>query len=96
MSTYQDLESKVVLVTGAGSGIGQAMAVRFAEQGALVAVNDVDPASASSTGERIAGAGGHALATPADVSNSAAVNDMFNAVESAIGEVQILVNNAGL
>ncbi len=96
VSTYQDLESKVVLVTGAGSGIGQAMAVRFAEQGALVAVNDVDPASASSTVERIAGAGGHALATPADVSNSAAVNDMFNAVESAIGEVQILVNNAGL
>ena len=96
MSTYQDLESKVVLVTGAGSGIGQAMAVRFAEQGALVAVNDVDPASASSTVERIAEAGGHALATPADVSNSAAVNEMFNAVESAIGEVQILVNNAGL
>ena len=96
VSTYQDLESKVVLVTGAGSGIGQAMAVRFAEQGALVAVNDVDPASASSTVERIAEAGGHALATPADVSNSAAVNDMFNAVESAIGEVQILVNNAGL
>ena len=96
VSTYQDLESKVVLVTGAGSGIGQAMAVRFAEQGALVAVNDVDPASASSTVERIAEAGGHALATPADVSNSAAVNKMFNAVESAIGEVQILVNNAGL
>ena len=96
VSTYQDLESKVVLVTGAGSGIGQAMAVRFAEQGALVAVNDVDPASASSTVERIAEAGGHALATPADVSNSAAVNEMFNAVESAIGEVQILVNNAGL
>ena len=96
VSTYQDLESKVVLVTGAGSGIGQAMAVRFAEQGALVAVNDVDPASASSTVERIARAGGHALATPADVSNSAAVNEMFNAVESAIGEVQILVNNAGL
>ena len=96
VSTYQDLESKVVLVTGAGSGIGQAMAVRFAEQGALVAVNDVDPASASSTVERIAGAGGHALATPADVSNSAAVNGMFNAVESAIGEGQILVNNAGL
>ena len=96
VSTYQDLESKVVLVTGAGSGIGQAMAVRFAEQGALVAVNDVDPASASSTVERIAGAGGHALATPADVSNSAAVNEMFNAVESAIGEGQILVNNAGL
>ena len=96
VSTYQDLESKVVLVTGAGSGIGQAMAVRFAEEGALVAVNDVDPASASSTVERIAEAGGHALATPADVSNSAAVNEMFNAVESAIGEVQILVNNAGL
>ncbi|MFL3019939.1 MAG: SDR family NAD(P)-dependent oxidoreductase [Candidatus Poriferisodalaceae bacterium] len=96
MSTYQDLENKVVLVTGAGSGIGQAMAVRFAEQGALVAVNDVDSASASSTVERIVGSGGSALATPADVSNSVDVNEMFDAIESAIGEVQILVNNAGL
>ena len=96
VSTYQDLENKVVLVTGAGSGIGQAMAVRFAEQGALVAVNDVDSASASSTVQRIVGSGGSALATPADVSNSVDVNEMFDAIESAIGEVQILVNNAGL
>lgn len=96
VSTYQDLENKVVLVTGAGSGIGQAIAVRFAEQGARVAVNDVDSTSASATVERIVESGGAALGTPGDVSNSSDVNGMFDAIESAMGEVQILVNNAGL
>jgi len=96
VSTYQDLENKVVLVTGAGSGIGQALAVRFAEQGARVAVNDVDPARASSTAQQINDLGGSALATPGDVSDSAEVDAIFDVAEAAFGNVQILVNNAGL
>tara|TARA_Y100001970_G_scaffold88168_1_gene111333 strand:- start:3780 stop:4589 length:810 start_codon:yes stop_codon:yes gene_type:complete len=96
VSTYHDLENKVVLVTGAGSGIGQALAVRFAAQGAQVAVNDVDPASASSTAQQIDDLGGSALATPGDVSDSAEVDAMFDIAESGFGNVQILVNNAGL
>ncbi len=96
MSTYQDLKNKVVLVTGAGSGIGQAIAVRFAAQGARVAINDVDPASASATVERIVESGGSALPAPGDVSSSADVDEMFGSIESAVGDVQILVNNAGL
>ena len=96
MSKYEDLENKVVLVTGAGSGIGQALAIRFAEQGAKVAVNDIDPASASSTAQQISDLGCSALATPGDVSNSSDVSAMFDAAESALGNVQILINNAGL
>lgn len=94
--TYHDLDSKVTLVTGAGSGIGQAIAIRFAEHGAQVAVNDVDPDLASATVERIVDLGGSALTVPGDVSNSAEVNEMFTAVESEIGTVQVLINNAGL
>lgn len=79
-------EGKVVLVTGAGHGIGRAVAQRFAEEGARVVVNDVDEARA----REVAGAiGGQAV--PADVSSKAQVEAMFDQA----GEVDILVNNAG-
>ena len=79
-------EGKVALVTGAGHGIGRAVAQRFAEEGARVVVNDVDEARA----REVAGAiGGEAIA--ADVSSEAQVDAMFDRA----GEVDILVNNAG-
>ena len=70
MSQYPDLANKVVLVTGAGSGIGQALANRFADQGARVAVNDVDIEAASSTCTEIVDVGGSAIAVPCDVAAS--------------------------
>ena len=83
------LEGKLALVTGAGRGLGAAIARRFREEGAEVVVNDLDPVAA----EKIAGeVGGHAIA--ADVSDSAAVRRMFQAL--AHRRLDVLVNNAGV
>src|SRR6266849_7754024 len=87
------LEGRVALVTGGGSGIGRAIALRFAQEGARVVVNDVKKDAA----ERVAGelpAG--ALAIAADVSDSAQVRAMFGEIERARGGLDVLVNNAGI
>jgi 3-oxoacyl-[acyl-carrier protein] reductase len=88
------LRDKVALVTGGGSGIGRAIAHRFAEEGARVVVNDVKKDAA----ERVAGELGSAgaLAIEADVSDSAQVRAMFGEVERALGGLDVLVNNAGI
>ena len=88
------LEGRIALVTGGGSGIGRAIARRFAEEGARVVVNDVKKESA----ERVAGELGKsgAIAIQADVSDSAQVRAMFGEVERALGGLDVLVNNAGI
>ena len=88
------LKDRIALVTGGGSGIGRAIAHRFAGEGARVVVNDVNKESA----ERVAGELGAscALAIPADVSDSAQVRAMFAEVERALGGLDVLVNNAGI
>ena len=87
------LDGRVALVTGAGSGIGRAIALRFAAEGATVFVNDLTYERARATVDAI-GARGHAV--EADVSDSSAVRKMFGEVESASGRLDILVNNAGI
>lgn len=89
-------QGQVVVVTGAGSGIGQAIAERFAEAGARVAVNDVDAKRVDAVVAKIEAAKGTAIGTPADVSDSAQVNAMFDAVIEAYETVDVLVNNAGV
>jgi 3-oxoacyl-[acyl-carrier protein] reductase len=88
----QRFANQVVLVTGAGHGIGRAVAERFAAEGAHVAVNDLDPARASEAANAI---GPQAIALPADVSNKAAVDAVFDAVFERFGRLDVLVNNAG-
>ncbi len=83
---------RVVLVTGAGHGIGRAVAERFAAEGAHVVVNDVDKARASTTAAAI---GGTSIALAADVSDAAQVNALFDATIGRFGTVDVLVNNAG-
>jgi 3-oxoacyl-[acyl-carrier protein] reductase len=90
------LQDKVVLVTGAGSGIGRAIAERFAGAGSAVVVNDISADAASATVSSIIGDGGRAMGTVADVSNSDEVAAMFEALMGAHGRIDVVVNNAGL
>ncbi len=94
--TAQRLEGAVALVTGGGGGIGGAVAVRLAAEGAAVVVNDIDEGRAQATVDTIAAAGGSARAVIADVSSGDEVERLFAEVESSHGRLEILVNNAGL
>lgn len=87
-------EGKVAVVTGAAGGIGQACAVRLAEDGADVAIADIELAKA--TAERIEATGHRALALVCDITDPAKVADFAAAVEAGLGRCDILVNNAGM
>ncbi|TSA87548.1 SDR family oxidoreductase [Deinococcus detaillensis] len=87
---------KTVLITGAGGGIGRAVALRFAAEGANVAVNDIKAEMVQAVVDEIKAAGGSALAVPADVSEAGQVETMFSRVEAEFGYVDVLYNNAGL
>lgn len=87
-----DLNGKTALVTGAGGGIGFAIATTLSAMGARVAVNDINPAIADDAAHRI---GGTAIAVPGDVSNAAAVDAIVAAAAGPSG-LDILVNNAAI
>lgn len=88
------LDSKTALVTGGGGGFGTAIARRLAEEGATVAVNDVDEQRARETVETIQEAGGEAFPAVADVTDLEAVQSMVTEVHDRAG-LDVLVNNAG-
>jgi 2-hydroxycyclohexanecarboxyl-CoA dehydrogenase len=88
------LEDKTALVTGSGRGIGRAIARRLAEEGATIAVNDVDEANAQETIELIEADGGTAVSAIADVTDFEAVASMVETVVDTAG-LDVLVNNAG-
>jgi NAD(P)-dependent dehydrogenase (short-subunit alcohol dehydrogenase family) len=87
---------KTVLVTGGGRGIGQAIALGFAREGASVAVNAAHLATAEETAAQIGQAGGNAIAIEANVADEDQVNAMVDRVVSELGGLDILVNNAGI
>lgn len=89
------LDGKVAVITGAGSGIGQASAVRFAEEGARVVVADVSERKCGRTVELIARQGGEALAVVADVRFAEACERMVEAAVERWGRLDVLFNNAG-
>jgi len=93
---YPSLDGKVVLVTGAGRGIGRAIAKRFASQGSKLAINDIDEDAVAAVAEGITASGGTAMAAIADVSNSVQVNAMIEAAMDTYGRIDVVVNNAGI
>ena len=96
MNSSMTLSKSVAIVTGAGSGIGRAIAVRFAAAGASVVVADLDAGRAIATSNLLAETGAQSIAATVDVSVSAEVAMMVESAISAFGRVDILVNNAGI
>lgn len=91
-----DLQGKIALVTGAGRGIGKAIALTFAKEGADVAVNDVDAVNAEATASEVRALGRKSIAIGADVSKENEVQQMVARIIREWGGIDILVSNAGI
>ncbi|HSV12168.1 MAG TPA: SDR family oxidoreductase [Hanamia sp.] len=97
MNTNQKLKGQSALVTGANSGIGEAVAIALGNDGANVVVNYVThPENADAVVKQIENNGGKAIAIKADVSNESEVQSMFKQMIEKFGTIDILVNNAGI
>ena len=90
------LAEKVCIITGAGSGIGKASALRFGTEGGSIVVADVDGASAESTVAEIRAAGGTAMACLADVADPGAAKRLADETAARFGRIDVLFNNAGI
>ena len=96
MRGMDDFAGKVVVVTGAGKGIGRGIACGFADQGAAVILCGRTRSAIDQVAAEIAGAGGQALAVPADVSSASSVTALVDTVMKRHGHLDVLVNNAGI
>ena len=92
----KSLQDKVAIVTGAGRGIGRAIALRLAAEGARLAIADLDLAAAEDTAAAIAAVGGDSVALAVDVTDRAACFALAQQVLARWGRIDILVNNAGI
>jgi len=90
------LQGKIALVTGAGSGIGRAVALALAREGARVSIVDIDRAGAEDTAARIRALGAQTLVIEADVSRCAEIERMVEETTARLGGLQVMVNNAGI
>ena len=90
------LENKVAIITGAGSGMGKAMAILFAQEGAKVIVSDINQSGVDAVTEEITAVGGSAVGVAANVAQEQDVQNMVNVAIDRFGTIDILVNNAGI
>ena len=90
------LEDKVVIITGASRGLGRALALACAQEGANLLISSRDARSLDPIAEEAEGVGTEILAVPADVSRSAHVETLVGAVVEQFGRIDVLINNAGL
>ena len=91
-----DFAGRVTIVTGAGRGMGRAVAARLAAGGAKLVVNDLDVDSAERTACALRESGAEALAAPGDVTSSADVARMVSSALGNFGRIHVLINNAGV
>ena len=92
----RSVAGRVVLITGAASGMGRATAHLFADEGARVAVTDLDPTRVDAVVDEIKAAGGVAEGWPLDVADPRRIRAVVDLVQASLGDIDILVNNAGI
>lgn len=90
------IEDKVALVTGSGRGIGKAIALKLAEEGADLVINDLDEKTARNVAGEVESKGRSSLYSTADISRLKQVEEMYDRVMDEFGRIDILVNNAGI
>ena len=90
------LDNKVAVVTGAGRGLGRAIAEQYGREGASVICCDLDPVAAQAAADALGVAGGSAIAIPADVADRASVAALAEQALAAFGRIDIVCNNAGI
>jgi len=90
------LKDKVSIITGGGQGIGQATSVKFAKEGAKVAVCDINESAAYETAKQIVADGGEAIGFRVDVTDKESIARMVDNVMAKYGRIDVLVNNAGI
>lgn len=90
------LKDKIILITGAGKGAGRALALAFAERGAVVAANDISPINVDQVVAEITAQGGQAKAYIEDVAKKVGAQYLVNSVEEDFGGIDILVNHAAV
>ena len=90
------LDGKLAIVTGAGQGIGKAVALRLSREGADVVVADINTQSADQTAEQILSLDGRALSCPVDVASLSEIQSMVDCAAAQFGQIDILVNAAGV
>src|SRR5690348_11274811 len=96
MRTTMRLEGKVAVVTGAGSGIGRAMAIRFAAEGARVVAADRNAQRLDEVVETIASTGGNVVSAQGNIAHQATAEGLIDLAVDTFGRVDILCNNAGV
>ncbi len=90
------LEDKFALVTGAGRGMGRAISLQLAEEGANIAVSDIDASTAEDTAVAVKQLGRESIVLPADMANLADIDRMFQQAKATFGRLDVVVNNAGV
>ena len=90
------LADRIVVITGAGSGLGRAGALAFGREGARVVASDLDPAATKATVEAVRAAGGQAIGIPADAGNRAEAKHLIDETVARLGGLDVLYNNAGI